>query len=45
MSKEIDFAIERHQKLKNEKEEKRHNILSNKLKPKGHKMLESTKKN
>jgi large subunit ribosomal protein L52 len=43
MSKELDFAIERHDKLKVEKEQTRKKILESKLKPKGHLLLKNKK--
>lgn len=41
LSKEIDFAVERHKALLQEKEEERQRKLDSKLKPKGHHVLKS----
>ncbi|KAB0791487.1 hypothetical protein PPYR_03287 [Photinus pyralis] len=35
LSKEIDFAVERHEQLKMDEEDRKRKILANKLKPKG----------
>ncbi|KAF2899504.1 hypothetical protein ILUMI_06676 [Ignelater luminosus] len=35
LTKEVDFAVERHEKLQLEEEEKKREIIANKLKPKG----------
>uniref|UniRef100_A0A0K8TSB8 Large ribosomal subunit protein mL52 n=1 Tax=Tabanus bromius TaxID=304241 RepID=A0A0K8TSB8_TABBR len=39
LSKELDFAKERYQKLQKAKEEERQKLLDSKLKPKGHLLL------
>jgi large subunit ribosomal protein L52 len=36
---EIDYAIDRHQKLEEQKIQAKQDILQNKLKPKGHLLL------
>lgn len=41
--KEIDFAIERHQRMLQEEKEKVQNIYDSKLKPKGHLLLKNEK--
>jgi hypothetical protein len=43
LSKEIDFAVERHKALVQEKEEERQRKLDSKLKPKGYRLLKSEK--
>jgi len=42
--KEMDFAVERFQRITKEKEESRQSILQSKLKVKGHRMLNKLKK-
>lgn len=39
MSKEMDFALERYNKLQEEKQREKKSILESKLKPKGHLLL------
>ncbi|XP_063245035.1 large ribosomal subunit protein mL52 [Bacillus rossius redtenbacheri] len=41
LTKEIDFAVERYDKLQQEEEERRQHILDSKLKPKGQKLIKS----
>lgn len=43
LSKEIDFAVERHKQLLREEEKMRKNILDAKLKPKGINLLKNPK--
>lgn len=43
LSKEIDFAVERHKALVQEKKEERQRKLDSKLRPKGHLLLKSKK--
>jgi large subunit ribosomal protein L52 len=40
---EIDYAIDRHKKLEEQKVEQKRNIIQNKLKPKGHLLLKKNK--
>lgn len=42
LSKEIDFAIERHTQMKLDEENKKQQIIDSKLKPKGMALLKST---
>ncbi|KAF5270007.1 hypothetical protein FQR65_LT05806 [Abscondita terminalis] len=39
LSSEIDYAVERHQKLRIDEEQRKQNIIHNKLKPKGVSLL------
>lgn len=39
LSKEIDYAVKRHQDMLNKEEEKKQQIIANKFKPKGHLLL------
>jgi len=39
--KEMDFAVERHQRLQREAEEQKQSILNGKLKAKGHLLLKN----
>lgn len=37
---EIDFAVDRHERIKTEKNQAREKVINNKLKPKGFRLLE-----
>lgn len=37
---EIDFAVDRHERIKKEKDHAREKVINNKLKPKGFRLLE-----
>ena len=41
--KEMDFAVQRHAQIQNEKEDKRKEILDSKFKHKGHLLLSKNK--
>jgi len=41
---EVDYAVERHARLEEEKKQERQQILDNKLKPKGNLLLEANSK-
>lgn len=43
LSKEIDYAVERHSKILKDEENRKNQILANKLKPKGHLLLKNKK--